>query len=168
MALADSMKNFVNDVKASRRSRHEFVKGNRQITKNIMEENNKFLQNIHAQNKTNADQLHAFLKSSKEDRLESFSQLMENIHGDLARIHEAKEAIAQGSRAMMKEFREDAQMAHTYWASLSDDNPIEDVSVAQNDNPIEEPSAAQEDEDTEEKEPSTVEDSELAEEPEKE
>jgi hypothetical protein len=124
MALAESMKNFVNDVKASRRSRHEFVKGNKENTKNIMAENNKFLQNIHEQNKINAQQTHAFLKSSKENRMQSYKQIMDTIHEDLARIHQAKEAITQGANAMIQEFRQDTQMAHTYWASLSNDEPI--------------------------------------------
>jgi hypothetical protein len=124
MALAESMKNFVNDLKASRRSRHEFVKGNRQVAKNIMSENRQFIQNIRAQNKINAQQTHAFLDSSRKSRMEGYNQLMEGIRGDIARIHQAKEAIRQGAHAMMKELREDNQMAHKYWASLANDDPI--------------------------------------------
>jgi len=126
MALAESMKNLVNDLKASRRSRHEFVKGNREITKNMMAENRKFLQDIHAQNKARAEQTHAFLKSSKETRMQDYKQVMDRIHGDISRIRQAKEAITQGAREMIKEFRADAQMAHKYWASLATDEPIKE------------------------------------------
>lgn len=126
MALAESMKNFVNDLKASRRSRHEFVKGNREIAKNIMAENRKFLQNIRAQNKVNAEQLHAFLQSSREARMEDFKKTKESIKATLLRIHQSKEAITQGAREMIKEFREDTQKAHEYWASLATDEPIEE------------------------------------------
>jgi CHAD domain-containing protein len=124
MALAQSMKDFVNDVKASRRSRHGFVKGNREIAKNIMADNRRFLQNIRTQNKVNAEQTHAFLKSAKETRMENYKKSQESIKATLTRIHQAKEAITQGAHEMVKEFREDAQMAHQYWASLATDEPI--------------------------------------------
>jgi hypothetical protein len=130
MALAQSMKNFVNDLKASRRSRHEFVKGNREIAKNIMADNRKFLQNIQAQNKVNAEQTHAFLKSVKETRIENYKKSQESIKETLARVHQAKEAITQGAREMMKELKEDNQMAHQYWASLTNDEPIGEPKVA--------------------------------------
>lgn len=129
MALAVSMKNFVDDLKASRRSRHEFVKGNREIAKNMMAENRKFLGNIRAQNKINAEQTRAFLKSAKEERMQSFKQMMDGIHESIAKIHQAKDAIAQEARGMIKEFREDNQMARKYWASLATDEPIEEPSA---------------------------------------
>jgi hypothetical protein len=126
MALAESMKNFVNDLKASRRSRHEFVKGNRQIAKSIMADNRKFLQNIKAQNKINAEQTHMFLKSAKETRMENLKETKKSIQETLDRIHQSKEAISKGAKAMIKEFREDTEKAHEYWASLSSDEPITD------------------------------------------
>lgn len=126
MALAQSMKNFVNDLKASRRSRHEFVKGNREVAKNMMAENRQFLANIRAQNQSIALQTHEFLKSAKETRMQDYKQLMERIHGDISIIHQSKEAIRQGARGMMQEFREDNQRAHQYWASLATDEPIEE------------------------------------------
>jgi hypothetical protein len=124
MALAESMKNFVNDLKASRRSRHEFVKGNKEIAKNMMAENRKFLQNIKAQNKANAQQTHAFLKSAKETRIENFKKSKEDIKASLDRVHQSTMAIKQGASEMKKEFREDVEMAHKYWASLANDEPI--------------------------------------------
>jgi hypothetical protein len=129
MALANSMKNFVNDLKASRRSRHEFVKGNKAIAKSIMADNREFLQNIRGQNKINAEQVHAFLEATKEERTENYKTLIGQIREDIARIHNAKEAITQGARGMLKEFREDNQAAHAYWASLSTDEPIEEPKV---------------------------------------
>jgi hypothetical protein len=130
MALAESMKNFVNDLKASRRSRHEFVKGNREITKNVMAENRKFLQNIHAQNKINSEQTHAFLKSSKESRMEDLKKTKESIKATLDRIHASRDAITQGAQTMIKEFRDDTQKAHEYWASLVNDTPIGDTKAS--------------------------------------
>jgi hypothetical protein len=146
MALAESMKNFVNDLKASRRSRHQFVKGNKENAKNIMAENRKFLQDIHAQNKARGEQTRAFLKSSKETRMQEYKQTMERIRGDISRIHQAKEAITQGAREMLKEFRSDNQMAHKYWASLTTDEPIEDTETtksksAKKENTKDEPSS---------------------------
>jgi hypothetical protein len=129
MALAESMKKFVNELKASRRSRHGFVKGNREIAKNIMVENRKALLRVREQNKINAEQTHAFLQSAKEERAQGQKQLMEGIHADIARIRQAKEAIRQGAREMLKELREDTEMAHKYWASLADDEPIEEPKV---------------------------------------
>jgi hypothetical protein len=126
MALAESMKNFVNELKASRRSRHGFVKGNREIAKNIMAENRKAILRVREQNKINAQQTHAFLQSAKEERAQGQKLLMEGIHADIARIRQAKEAITQGARGMLKELREDTQRAHEYWASLADDEPIEE------------------------------------------
>jgi hypothetical protein len=130
MALAESMKNFVNDLKASRRSRHEFVKGNREIAKNIMADNRKFLQNIQAQNKINAEQTHAFLKSAKEARIEDFKKAKEAVKATLERVHQSTSAIKQGAQGMIKEFREDAQMAHKYWSSLATDEPIGEPKTA--------------------------------------
>jgi CHAD domain-containing protein len=130
MALAQSMKDFVNDVKASRRSRHGFVKGNSEIAKNIMADNRRFLQSIRTQNKVNAEQTHAFLKSAKETRMENYKKSQESIKATLTRIHQAKEAITQGAHEMVKEFREDAQMAHKYWASLATDEPIGEPKTA--------------------------------------
>jgi hypothetical protein len=124
MVLAESMKNFVNDVKASRRSRHEFVKGNRENTKNIMADNRKFLQNIQAQNKINAEQTRMFLQSSREARIEDFKKSSASRKNTIQSIHQAKEAIRQGARAMIKEFRDDNEMAHKYWVSLNTDEPI--------------------------------------------
>jgi hypothetical protein len=127
MAIAGSMKNFVNDLKASRRSRHEFVKGNRQIAKNIMKDNRRFFEEIHTQNQARAQETRSFLKSSKETRLAEYKQLMDSIHEDITRIHQTKEAITQGARGMLKEFREDNKLAHKYWASLVNDKPIEEA-----------------------------------------
>jgi hypothetical protein len=124
MALAESMKNFVNDLKASRRSRHEFVKGNKKIAKNIMAENRKSLQNIQAQNKANAQQTRAFLESAKETRMENFKKSKEDIKASIGRVHQSTAAIQRGAREMIKEFREDVKMAHGYWASLATDEPI--------------------------------------------
>jgi hypothetical protein len=124
MALAESMKNFVNDLKASRRSRHQFVKGNREITKNIMAENRKFLQNIHEQNRVNAEQTHALLKSSRESRIEDFKKSKEAIKASIERVHQSTAAIKKGALEMIKEFKDDVQMAHKYWASLATDEPI--------------------------------------------
>jgi hypothetical protein len=126
MALAESMKNFVNDLKASRRSRHEFVKGNKQIAKSIMADNRKFLQNIRSQNKINAEQTHMFLKSAKATRMENFKETKKSIQATLDRIHQSKEAISQGAKEMIKEFRQDTQKAHEYWSSLSSNEPITD------------------------------------------
>jgi hypothetical protein len=124
MALAESMKNFVNDLKASRRSRHEFVKGNRETAKNIMADNRKFLQSIRGQNKINAEQTHALLESAKKARLEDSQKLKESIKASIERAHQSVLAIRQGAQGMMKEVREDTQKAHEYWASLSNDDPI--------------------------------------------
>jgi Tfp pilus assembly protein PilE len=126
MALADSMKNFVNDLKASRRSRHGFVKGNREIAKNIMADNRKFLENIRAQNKINAEQTHMFLKSAKETRAENFKRTKEEMKESMDRVHQAVSAIRQGAKGMITEFRSDAVMAHKYWMSLETDDPIEE------------------------------------------
>jgi hypothetical protein len=126
MALAESMKNFVNELKASRRSRHEFVKGNRQIAKSIMAENRKFLKSIQAQNKINAEQTHMFLKSAKETRAANFKETKKSVQAALDRIHQSKDAISQGAKAMIKEFRQDTEKAHEYWSSLASDEPITD------------------------------------------
>jgi hypothetical protein len=126
MALAESMRKFVNDLKASRRSRHGFVKGNRENARNLMAENRKYLQKIHEQNKSRGDQTRAFLKSSKETRMQTYKQTMDDIRNDIKRIHQAKEAITQGAREMLKEFRSDNQLAHKYWASLTSSEPIAD------------------------------------------
>jgi hypothetical protein len=144
MALADSMKNFVNDLKASRRSRHEFVKGNRKIAKNIMADNRKFLQDIRAQNKVNAEQTHAFLKSAKETRMENYKTSQESIKAALDRVHQSTSAIKQGARAMIKEFQEDTQMAHQYWASLANNDPIEEPKARGKSKEKIEPDAAEE------------------------
>jgi hypothetical protein len=130
MALADSMKNFVNDLKASRRSRHGFVKGNREIAKNIMADNRKFLQDIRAQNKVNAQQTHAFLQSAKETRKENYKESQESIKATLDRVHQSTSAIKQGAQGMIKEFRDDAAMAHKYWDSLANDEPIGEPKAA--------------------------------------
>jgi hypothetical protein len=130
MALAQSMKNFVNELKASRRSRHEFVRGNRETTKNIMTENRKFLKNIHEQNKINAEQTHAFLKSANETRAENYKKSQESIKATLDIVHQSTVAIRRGAHDMLKELQEDNQMAHKYWASLSNDEPVEDPKVA--------------------------------------
>jgi hypothetical protein len=130
MALAQSMKNFVEDLRASRRSRHGFVKGNREIAKSIMAENRKFLQNIRMQNKVNAQQTHAFLKSAKETRMENYKKAREVTKETLDRIHQSKEAIRQGAQEMMKELREDNQMAHKYWLSLSAEDPVIETKTA--------------------------------------
>ncbi|MFH1565106.1 MAG: hypothetical protein ABIC82_04635 [bacterium] len=130
MALAQSMKNFVNDLKASNRSRHAFVKGNRELTKSMVEDNRKFIQNIHSQNQSVAQQTRDILQSSREVRHQGFKTLMDTIHSDLGRIHQAKEAISQGAKGMMKEFREDNALAHKYWMSTASDEPIEEPKAA--------------------------------------
>jgi hypothetical protein len=129
MALAQSMKNFVNDLKASRRSRHEFVRGNREIAKNIMADNRQFLQNIREQNKINAEQTHAFLQSAKETRVEDFKRAKEASRQTRERVHQAVDAIRQGAKGLIKELQEDTQKAHEYWASLDTDDPIGEPKV---------------------------------------
>jgi hypothetical protein len=129
MALAQSMKNFVNDLKASRRSRHEFVKGNKASAKNLMKENRQFLADIREQNKMNAQQTHMFLKSAKETRMANFKEAKAAMKISLDTIHQSTLAIKQGAHGMINEFREDNKLAHKYWASLQNDTPIEDPIV---------------------------------------
>jgi len=122
MALAEGMKNLVNGIKASKRARRGFVKGNREQTKALREENRRYLGEIHAQNQSLALQTKEFLKSAKAERAASFKQLKDGIDKDLDIIHQSVGAIRSGAKGYLKELREDATLAHKYWQSLSVDN----------------------------------------------
>jgi len=145
MALAEGMKNLVNDLKASRRSRHAFVKGNKEMTKALQKENQNFFADIHKQNEDLARQTKDFLKSAREEQKQSFKQTMDTVHADIARVRQAKDAIVQGSRAMMQEFRDDSELAHKYWESLSNDDPIggEEKAVSGSKKAVEKPEIKQ-------------------------
>jgi uncharacterized protein YoxC len=126
MPIADAMRKLGNDVKSSRSSRKSYVRGNKEMAKNLMDQNRQFLHSLGEQNKAIAEQTHEFLRSAKEEHLATYKQTMDTIRADVTRIRQSKDAIAQGSRALMKEYREDREQAHKYWATLSDDKPIAD------------------------------------------
>jgi hypothetical protein len=130
MALAEGMKNLVNDLIHARRSRHEFVKGNRQMAKALQEENKNFLVTIGEQNKMLAKQTHEFIKASREERKASYKQTMDSVHADLKRVRQASDAIVQGARELNKENREDSELAHKYWQSLSNDELVDELTPA--------------------------------------
>jgi hypothetical protein len=131
MAIAEGMREMVNDLKASRRSRHEFVKGNRQRAADLREENKRYMQTVREQNKVLIDQTHAFLKAAKDEHKASFKQTMDSIRKDIEVVHQSTQAIVQGARGLMKDFSQDSALARKYWMEKDNDEPIPDPHKAQ-------------------------------------
>jgi hypothetical protein len=130
MALAQSMKTLVNDLKRQRKARHDFVNGNREIVRQISQENRAHLKQIHDRNRELADQTKQILAASRDARIADFKATMTSIRDDIKRIHESKEAIVQGARGMIDEFRQDHQAAQAYWAEVGNDRLLEDDNEA--------------------------------------
>jgi predicted phage gp36 major capsid-like protein len=138
MALAQSMKALVNDLKMQRKARHDFVAGNREIVRQMSVENRQYLAQIHAHNQELADQTKQMLQANRAARKADYDATMTSIREDIARIHQAKEAIVAGARGMIDEFREDHKAAQSYWAQVGTDDlidedkhPTEDINVKQ-------------------------------------
>jgi hypothetical protein len=126
MPLADSMKQFVNELKSSRASRNAYVKGLKENTKALREENRTFFKNIHDQNQMLKQQTEQFVQYSKKAREETFKQTMDNIKVSLDSVHQSSQAIIKDARDSMGQYREDAQKAHEYWLQMQNDDLIPD------------------------------------------
>jgi len=131
MALAEGMKNLVNSLKATKRSRKAFVEGNIAMTKALRAENQNYLANVHKQNQALREQTKQFVKASREERRQSFKQTMDKVHKDLDRVHQAVGAIRGGAREMLREFKEDSALAHKYWQSISTGEEIPESRTAE-------------------------------------
>jgi hypothetical protein len=136
MPLAEGMRKLVNDLKRQRKARHNAVAGNREIVRQMTEENKAYLASIHKRNKAAAAESRQMLKSSGDARKADYAALMKSIREDLDRVHQAKEAITQGSKAAMQEFRDDHKMAQSYWADVATDDLIGDDSAVVSNEPM--------------------------------
>jgi hypothetical protein len=118
MALADSLKNLVVSIRASRSERKAFASGNKRNVKALQEENRNFLAMLRQQSQSRRQETMAFMKSAKEERIENGKATAETIKASLTSVHNGVLAIRQDAHAMMKELREDHALARTYWSML--------------------------------------------------
>jgi hypothetical protein len=125
MALAESMKTLVNDLKRQRKARHAFVAGNREIVHQMSIENRAYLAKLHQHNKELADQTRQMLQATRDARKADYNATMKSIREDIVRLRQSKDAIIAGARGMINEFREDHKAAQSYWAQVDTDDLIE-------------------------------------------
>jgi hypothetical protein len=129
MPIADSMKNFVAELKAEKSSRHAGVQANRDITASILKENKDFLAQTHEQNRQKAENTRGFLRSSNEARKQDYNATMESVHAAIDSIKEYAKGITAESRLQMDEARKDRELAHQYWMSISSGEEVVEESL---------------------------------------
>ena len=112
MSLATSMKDLVEDIQASTRERHAFVKD---ITKDVKELIARFGKELEEM----AKDLRHFLANSEKARKEDFAAVMKDIAVRLEDISKWQKGVRKDARELVKEYAADQKKAREYWFSLA-------------------------------------------------
>ena len=112
MSLATSMKDLVEDIQASTKDRHAFVKDMSKDVKELIARFGKELEEM-------AKDLRHFLANSEKARKEDFVEMMKDIAEKLGDISKWQKNVRKDARELVKEYAVDNKKAHEYWMSLS-------------------------------------------------
>lgn len=120
MSLATAMKSLVEDIQASTRERHTFVKDVTKDVKELLARFDKEQEDMREELKEMAKDLRHFLANSEKARKEDFAAVMKDIAGRLDDIRKWQKDVRKDARDLVKEYAADQEKAKEYWLSLSE------------------------------------------------
>ncbi|MBU1906033.1 MAG: hypothetical protein KJ923_03440 [Candidatus Omnitrophica bacterium] len=133
MSLTASMKSLVEDISASTKDRHNFVRGVVQDVSGIKKDAQALLERFRKEHKDlsieikeKAKEVKNFLASGEKTRKEDFASVMEDINNRLTEIHKWQkevradaQTIRRDAQTLIKEYSDDLKEARNIWRSLN-------------------------------------------------
>ena len=120
MSVATSMKDLVEDIKASTTERHAFVRDMTKDVKELLVRFDKEQENLVRELKEMAEEVKKFLAHSEKARKEDFAEVMKDIAVRLDDIRKWQKGVRKDARELVKEYAADQKKAREYWLSLSE------------------------------------------------
>ena len=111
MSVATSMKDLVEDIRASSTERHAFVGDMTKEVKGLLARFDKEQEDVVKELKEMAAEVKKFLAHGEKARKEDFAEMMKDVVG---RVNE----IRKDTRELLKEYGADQKKAREYWLSL--------------------------------------------------
>lgn len=126
MSLTASMKNLVEDISASTKDRHNFVRGVMQDVSGIKKDAQALLERFRKEHKDlsieikeKAKEVKNFLASGEKARKEDFAGVMEDINNCLTEVHKWQKEVRADAQTLIKEYGDDLKEARNVWRSLN-------------------------------------------------
>lgn len=126
MSLTASMKSLVEDISASTRERHSFIKEVVQDVQALLERFKKEHKDLSIEIKEKAKEVKNFLATGEKTRKEDFAEVMEDINNRLSEIHKWQkevradaQTIRKDAQTLIKEYSDDLKEARNIWHSLN-------------------------------------------------
>ncbi len=120
MSVATSMKDLVEDIRASTTERHTFVRDMTKDVKELLSRFDKEQEDLVEELKKIAEEVKKFLSHSEKARKEDFAEVMKDIAVRLDDIRKWQKDVRKGARELIKEYAADQKKAREYWLSLSE------------------------------------------------
>ena len=118
MSVATSMKDLVEDIKASTTERHAFVRDMTKDVKELLARFDKEQEDLVMELKKMAEEVKKFLAHSEKARKEDFAEVMKDIAVRLDDIRKWQKDVRKDARELIKEYAADQKKAREYWLSL--------------------------------------------------
>lgn len=119
MSLATSMKSLVEDIQASTRERHAFVKDVTKDVEALLARFDKEQEDVRKELKEMAAEVKRFLSHSEKARKEDFAAMMKDIADRLEDISKWQKDVRKDARGLVREYTADIKAAREHWLSLS-------------------------------------------------
>lgn len=118
MSLAASMKDLVEDIQASTRERHTFVKDITKDVKALLARFDQEQEDIIQELKRAAAEIKRFLTNSEKARKEDFEVVMKDIAERLDDISKWQQGVRKDAQELVKEYAAEQKKAREYWLSM--------------------------------------------------
>ena len=118
MSLATSMKGLVEDIQASTRERHAFVKDVTKDVEALLARFDKEQEDTVKELKELAAEVRKFLSHGEKARKEDFAAMMKDIATRLEDISKWQKDVRKDARELVKEYAADHKAATHHWLSL--------------------------------------------------
>lgn len=114
------MKDLVEDISASTKDRHAFVRNMSKDVKELLAQFDEEREDMVKELKEMAAEVKKFLTNSEKARKEDFAAMMKDIASRLEDISKWQKGVRKGARELIKEYAADQKEARKYWLSLSE------------------------------------------------
>lgn len=112
------MKGLVEDIQASAKDRHTFVRATVKDVEALLVRFNKEQEDVVKELKEMAAEVKKFLTHSEKARKEDFAVMMKDIAARLEDISKWQKDVRKDARELVKEYAADQKKAREYWLSL--------------------------------------------------